>query len=98
MMISLLFLLPSLLHTQLVAIVSTMLDLTTILTVHVIIVVTYNTIYLLNTTKYFTSNPQLIFLTGLHHFHTDLIIQNVHSISFIGSTTNGTQSRDESRV
>ncbi|XP_065903271.1 uncharacterized protein [Dysidea avara] len=46
--------------------------------------------YLLNTTKYFTSNTQLFFLTGLHHLHTDLIIQNVHNISLIGSTTNGT--------
>ena len=40
--------------------------------------------------KYFTSNTQLLFLPGLHHFHTDLIIQNVHNSSLIGSTTNGT--------
>ena len=46
--------------------------------------------YLLNITKYFTSNTQLLFLPGLHHLHTDLIIQNVHNISFIGSTANGT--------
>ena len=46
--------------------------------------------YQLNTTKYFTSNIQLLFLPGLHHLHTDLIIQNVYNISFIGSTTNGT--------
>ena len=46
--------------------------------------------YLLNATKYFTSNTQLLFLPGLHHLHTDLIIQNVHNISLIGSTTNGT--------
>ena len=46
--------------------------------------------YLLNTTKYFTSNTQLLFLPGLHHLHTNLIIQNVHNISLIGSTTNGT--------
>ena len=46
--------------------------------------------YLLNVTKYFTSNTQLLFLPGLHHLHTHLIIQNVHSISLIGSTTNGT--------
>ena len=46
--------------------------------------------YLLNVTKYFTSNTQLLFLPGLHHLHTDLIIQNVHNISFIGSTANGT--------
>jgi len=46
--------------------------------------------YLLNTTKYFTSNTQLFFLPVLHHLHTDLIIQNVYNISLIGSTTNGT--------
>ena len=46
--------------------------------------------YLLNITKYFTSNTQLLFLPGLHHLHTDLILQNVHNISLIGSTTNGT--------
>ena len=45
--------------------------------------------YLLNT-KYFTSDTQLLFLPGLHHLHTDLIIQNVHNISLIGSTTNDT--------
>ena len=46
--------------------------------------------YLLNVTKYFTSNTQLLFLPGLHHLHTDLIIQNVHNISVIGSTADGT--------
>ena len=46
--------------------------------------------YLLNITKYFTSNTQLLFLPGLHHLHTDLIIQDVHNISLIGSTANGT--------
>ena len=46
--------------------------------------------YLLNSTKYFTSGTQLLFLPGLHHLHTNLIIQNVHNISLIGSTTNGT--------
>ena len=46
--------------------------------------------YLLNITKYFTSNTQLLFLPGLHHLHTHLIIQNVHNISLIGSTANGT--------
>jgi len=34
-----------------------------------------------------TSSTQLIFLPGLHHLHTDLIIQNVHNISLIGSST-----------
>ena len=46
--------------------------------------------YLLNITKYFTSHTQLLFLPGLHHLHTDLIIQNVHNISLIGSTANDT--------
>ena len=46
--------------------------------------------YLLNITKYFTTNTQLLFLPGLHHLHTDLIIQNVHNISLIGYTTDGT--------
>ena len=46
--------------------------------------------YLLNITKYFISNTQLLFLPGLHHLHTDLIIQNVHNISLIGSMANGT--------
>ena len=46
--------------------------------------------YLLNVTKYFIPNTQLLFLPGLHHLHTDLIIQNVHNISLIGSTANGT--------
>ena len=46
--------------------------------------------YLLNINKYFTSNTQLLFLPGLHHLHTDLIIQNVHNISLIGSTANFT--------
>ena len=46
--------------------------------------------YLLNTTKYFTSNTKLHFLPGIHHLQTDLIIKNVHNISLIGSTVNGT--------
>ena len=46
--------------------------------------------YMLNITKYFTSNTQLLFLPGLHHLHTDLVLQNVNNISLIGSTVNGT--------
>ena len=46
--------------------------------------------YLLNVSKYFTSNTQLLFLPGVHHLHTDLITQNVHNISIIGSTANDT--------
>ena len=45
--------------------------------------------YLLNITKYFTFNTQLLFLPGLHHLHTDLVIQNLCNISFIGSKANG---------
>ena len=44
--------------------------------------------YLLNVTKYFTSNTQLLFLPGLHYLHTDLTIQNVHNISLIGGSAN----------
>ena len=39
--------------------------------------------YLLNTTEYFTSNTQLLFLPGLHHLKTNLTIQDVHNISLI---------------
>ena len=47
--------------------------------------------YLSNVTKYFSSNTQVHFLPGLHHLPTDLIIQNAHNISLIGSETNGTK-------
>ena len=43
--------------------------------------------YLSDVTKH--SNTQLYFLPGLHHLSTEFIIQNVHNISFIGSTANG---------
>ena len=46
--------------------------------------------YLLNVTKYFTSNAQLVFLPGEYYLHTDLIIQNVHNITLIGSMVNDT--------
>ena len=46
--------------------------------------------YLLNVTKYFTSNTQLLFLPGEYYLHTDLIIQNVHNITLIGSMVNDT--------
>ena len=36
--------------------------------------------YQLNTTKYFTSNSQFLFFPGLHHLHSDLIIENVDNI------------------
>ena len=44
--------------------------------------------YLLNVTKYFTSNTQLLFLPGVHYLYSDLIIQNVHNISLIGNSSN----------
>ena len=40
--------------------------------------------YLLNITKYFTSNTQLLFLPGLYHPHTNFIIKNVYNFSIIG--------------
>ena len=43
--------------------------------------------YLLNATKYFTSNATLLFLPGLHHLSINLVIHNVYNISLIGSTT-----------
>ena len=48
--------------------------------------------YLLNITKYFTSNTQLLFLPGLHkpRDHTNLIIKNVYNISLIGRPANST--------
>lgn len=46
--------------------------------------------YLLNTTNYLTSNTQLLFLPGLHHLHTDLIIQNAYNITLTGSIANDT--------
>ena len=62
---------------------------TTILTLHVIIVITYNTTCSISPN---TSPLTLIYYSyqGLHHLHTDLIIQNVHNISLIGSTAKGT--------
>jgi len=44
--------------------------------------------YLLNTTKCFTSNTQLLFLPGLHYLQTDLIMNNAHNISLIGTVEN----------
>ena len=46
--------------------------------------------YLLNITKYFTSNTQLVFLPGEYYLHTDFIIQNAHNITLIGSMVNDT--------
>ena len=38
--------------------------------------------YLLNVTKYFTSNTRLLFLPGIYN---DLIIQNIYNISLMGT-------------
>ena len=46
--------------------------------------------YISSVGNYFASNVQLYFLPGVHHLHTDLIIQNVHNFTLIGSTANGT--------
>ena len=40
--------------------------------------------YQLNISKYFSSNTQILFLSGLHHLQTDLVIQNIHNISLLG--------------
>ena len=40
--------------------------------------------YLLNRTRYFTSDTHLHFLSGLYHLNTDFIIENVNNISLIG--------------
>jgi len=44
--------------------------------------------YMLNVTKYSSSNTQLLFLPGVHYLYSGLIIQNVHNISLIGNSTN----------
>ena len=44
--------------------------------------------YLLNTTKYFTSNTQLLFLPGLYCPHTNFILKNVYNFSIIGCQGN----------
>ena len=41
--------------------------------------------YMLDVTKYFTSNTQLLFLPGEHHLYTDLTIKDVHNISLVGN-------------
>ena len=43
-----------------------------------------------DTAGYFVSNTQLYFLPGLHHLHTNLIIQNVSNIALIGTMAYGT--------
>ena len=43
--------------------------------------------YVLNVSKYFTSNTQLLLLPGQHYLYSDLTIENVHNFSLIGSAT-----------
>ena len=43
--------------------------------------------YLLNVTKYFTSNTQLVFLPGTYYLNFSITIQNVNNISLIGNGT-----------
>ena len=45
--------------------------------------------YLLNVSKYFSANTQMIFLPGLHHLPTNLNIRDVHNISLIGNMVDG---------
>ena len=44
--------------------------------------------YQLNSTIHFTSNTQFLFFPGLHRLYSDLIIENVHNISFISKKIN----------
>ena len=41
--------------------------------------------YLNDSLKYFTSNTQLQFLAGTHHFYNNLVVQNVTNFSLVGS-------------
>ena len=45
--------------------------------------------YQLNISEYFTAYTEIVFFPGLHHLYSNLIIQNVHNISLIGSRVNG---------
>lgn len=46
--------------------------------------------YLLNYSKYFTSNTQLHFLQGNFYINTDMVIENLNNFSLIGSSVNST--------
>ena len=41
--------------------------------------------YLLNTSKYFTSNTQLHFLQGNFYINDDIVIDSLHNFSLVGS-------------
>jgi len=44
--------------------------------------------YLPNPMKYLTDGVQLYFLPGIHLLHTNMTMQNVHNLSFIGISAN----------
>ena len=46
--------------------------------------------YLLNTSKYFTSNSQLNFLQGNFYINDDIVIDSLHNFSLVGSGVNNT--------
>ena len=46
--------------------------------------------YLLNTSKYFTSNIQLHFLQGNFYINEDIVIDSLHNFSLVGSGVNDT--------
>ena len=46
--------------------------------------------YLLNNSKYFTSNTQLHFLQGSFYINVDIVIDNLHNFSLVGSGVDNT--------
>ena len=46
--------------------------------------------YLLNSSKYFTSNTQLHFLQGIFYINADIVIDSLHNFSLVGSGVNDT--------
>ena len=46
--------------------------------------------YLLNNSKYFTSNTQLHFLQGNFYINADIVIDSLHNFSLVGSGVNNT--------
>jgi len=46
--------------------------------------------YLLNSSKYFTSNTQLHFLQGNFYINVDIVIDSLHNFSLVGSGVNNT--------
>ena len=46
--------------------------------------------YLLNSSKYFTSNTQLHFLQGIFYINDDIVIDSLHNFLLVGSSVNDT--------